>query len=108
MTDEAAPPFDASDPKAVTERNRKVRRDKNQQADDLAVVLATIEGRRCIWGLLNRCHLFELSHVQGDALQTAFREGERNAGQKLFADLMNHHPETYAQMAREAQEPTNG
>jgi hypothetical protein len=109
MTDEAPQPFDASDPKAVKERNRKVKRAKNQQAEDLAIVLATEQGRRFVWGVLERCGMFRLSFQPGmDALTGAFNDGGRNVGLPLLAALMNHHPDTYAQMARENQEPTDG
>ena len=88
MTDPAAG-YDAGDRTHVSERQKR-RRLQSQR-----------EGRRFVWRLLKSCHLYESSFTGTSA--TFFREGERNVGLQVLADITRLCPELYARMAGEPQ-----
>ncbi len=45
--------------------------------------------------------LFRTTFVPGDAMASAFQEGNRNAGLRLFAQVMKAAPDNYVVMTRE-------
>ena len=67
-------------------------------------VMATAEGRRWIWWLLERCGVFRTSFTGDNA--TFFNEGTRNVGLMVIADINALCPEHFATMMTEAREPT--
>jgi hypothetical protein len=101
MTDQAAG-YDAGDRAHVSERQKK-RRLRAEQADaDLLWLMNQSEGRRFVWRLLQSCHLYETSFTGTSA--TFFREGERNVGLQVLADITRLCPDLYARMAGDTQE----
>lgn len=58
-------------------------------------------GRQWMHDRLSGCHLFSTSFSL-TALETAFKEGERNQGLQLLTDVMSACPDQYVQMMREA------
>lgn len=58
-------------------RPRKTLAQQHREAD-LLTVLSTAEGRRVWARLLTDCGLHRAAYVPGDALATAFREGQRS------------------------------
>lgn len=73
---------------------------KHNQAKDLSVLLAMPEGRRFLRFWLSRCGVYQMSYVSGDSHQTAFREGARNIGNMLLAQIQAH-PELFFQLLTE-------
>jgi hypothetical protein len=65
------------------------------EQSDVRWLIADPRGRRIVRGLLERAGVFRSSFTN-DALATAFREGERNAGLGLIALVMRHTPERLA------------
>ena len=57
--------------------------------------------RAFVWRLLGRCHVYELSADPGNPHRTYLREGERNVGLGLVADILRLCPEHYETMSRE-------
>jgi hypothetical protein len=70
--------------------------DATEEAD-LKWLMADPRGRRIVRRLLERSGVFRTSFT-GDALGTAFREGERNAGLRLFDQIARFSPERLASM----------
>ena len=100
MTDQAAG-YDAGDHAHVSERQKK-RRLRAERADaDLLWLMTQREGRRFVWRLLQSCHLYETSFTGTSA--TFFREGERNVGLQVLADITRLCPDLYARMVGEQQ-----
>lgn len=93
----------AADPKQVRRAAQTVRRAELERRADLREVLRTRPGRRFLWTLLSECGLFESSFSLDLALM-AHKEGERNVGLRLFAELNNVDVGIYHQMALEAQQ----
>lgn len=63
-------------------------------------VLSTVQGRRFVWGMLERCGVYSLSYT-GDPTRTAFNEGMRNVGLLLIALLNECGDEWYGVMQKE-------
>ena len=100
MTDQAAG-YDAGDRSHVSERQKR-RRVHNERHDaDLLWLMNQREGRRFIWRLLQSCHLYETSFTGTSA--TFCREGERNVGLQVLADIVRLCPELHARMAGETE-----
>jgi hypothetical protein len=66
-------------------------------------VMATPEGRRWIWWLLDRCGVFRTSFTGDNA--TFFNEGSRNVGLMVIADINAACPDFYLTMMTEAKDP---
>ncbi len=71
------------------------------EANDLAALMATIEGRRFVWRFLSKCGIFRQSYVS-DSNGTAFNEGQRSIGLMLYAELQLACADLYLEMQREA------
>lgn len=101
----AKPPAvtNAADPKQVRRAAQAERRAEIERRADLREVLRSRSGRRFLWTLLSECGLFE-SSFSSDLALMAHKEGERNVGLRLFADLNNVDVGIYHQMALEAQQ----
>ena len=105
MTDQAAG-YDAGDRAHVSERQKK-RRLRAEQADaDLLWLMNQREGRRFVWRLLETCHLYETSFTGPGSSKgaTFFREGERNVGLQVLADIMRLCPGLHARMAADSRD----
>lgn len=66
----------------------------------LDYVLSDRRGRAFIWGLLGRTNMFGSSFAQ-DPNVTAFHEGRRDIGIRVFADAVALRPNIYAEMQQE-------
>jgi hypothetical protein len=63
-----------------------------QEEADLKWLVADPRGRRIVRRQLERSGIWRSSFT-GDALNTAYREGERNGGLRLLAQITRHAPE---------------
>lgn len=75
-------------------------RRRQQELLDLEWVMSDGRGRRVVWRLLEQAGVFRLSYA-GDALSTAFNEGQRNIGLRLMADCLEAAAEKYLVMQAE-------
>jgi len=102
--------YDAND--EVQVNNRKRRNARERSADEVWLIdaLKSRAGRDFFWRLLERCHVFEISYVQGSFDATSFREGERSEGNRMLADIVRANPNAYILMMQEHQkkDPDNG
>lgn len=101
--------YDPTDLTAVHERTEAQKaaqaQEQRYEVEDLKWLVASKRGRRIMWRLLASCGVYRLSYEKGDALATAFNEGQRNQGLRLTALLLEHASSDYALMV---QERTNG
>ena len=70
--------------------------------EDLERVLLLPEGRRCLWYLMDRSHVFRSSFTGNS--ETFFREGERNVGLFILAGILDVSPECFGQIQKEYSE----
>jgi len=94
-------PFDVEEDPKSNNRKRQLANEALARDEFVRESLKTRAGRNYWWSFLERCHLFEVSYVQGSFDATAFREGERNIGQRMLADIMRVAPESWIEMMKE-------
>lgn len=90
----------ASDPQQVAEATTKAKRKQQQEDTDLLVVMSSEEGRRFLWRLLCSTGLRRSSYTGNS--ETFFREGERNVGLRLQAEMERVDYTLFTAMQREA------
>ena len=61
---------------------------RRQDIRDLRALLHTREGARFLSRLFDLTGVFAISYVAGDAGATAFNEGVRNVGLRVYADVL--------------------
>jgi hypothetical protein len=74
---------------------------RKQELLDIDTLMSTPAGARFIWRLLQITGVDRIS-FSSDPLMMAFKEGHRNIGLRLTADLMEACPEKYINMMRTA------
>jgi hypothetical protein len=85
-------------------QNERKKHDLEQrEKDDIKFVMDSEQGRRVVWGLLERGQVFGAC-FNVDPNITAFNEGQRNLALVLFQRVMTHCPDQYLKMAAEASE----
>ncbi|HCD3973876.1 TPA: hypothetical protein QCH57_001386 [Enterobacter kobei] len=85
-------------------QNERKKNDLEQrEKDDIKFVMDSEQGRRVVWGLLERGQVFGTC-FNVDPNITAFNEGQRNLALVLFQRVMAHCPDQYLKMAAEASE----
>jgi hypothetical protein len=95
-------PTDLIDEEArETEAQAAVEQELRWEVSDLVWLMSSKRGRRVVWRLLKNAGVYRLSYSPGDALGTAFNEGNRNQGQRLLALIQAHAASSYALMVQE-------
>lgn len=88
---------------AFAEANERARLKREEERAGLAAVMSSKGGRLTVHRLLEWAGVYRLSFT-GDALWSAFNEGQRNVGNKLLAEIMADFPAEFALMMKEAKE----
>ena len=101
MTDKAKT-FNAADEEQVKTRKRKDERVRERELNDLRVVMATVEGRRFVWRLLEKAGVFRTSFTGNST--TFFNEGMRNMGLMVLGDVHEAAADAYIMMMNESKE----
>lgn len=71
---------------------------------DYQATFGTETGRRVLWDLLARCHVFQSSYrPKSQADETIFREGERNVGLQIMAMMQIEDMDKLQEYAEEAE-----
>ena len=70
-----------------------------QEQDDFKWLMGSKRGRRIVWRLLERTGVFRTSFTGNS--ETFFREGQRNVGLMLMAQIHEVCPDQYALMLKE-------
>ncbi|HCA7854543.1 TPA: hypothetical protein MX526_000875 [Enterobacter hormaechei] len=92
------------DEEEIRIQNERKKHDLEQrEKDDIKFVMDSEQGRRVVWGLLEKGQVFGTC-FNVDPNITAFNEGQRNLALVLFQRVMTHCPDQYLKMAAEASE----
>jgi len=70
--------------------------------DDIKHLMDSKQGRRVIWWMLEKGHVFGTTFSPVDPHISAFNEGQRSLALALFQRVVKHCPEQYLTMAAEA------
>jgi hypothetical protein len=87
----------------TSKTDRKVelsRRRRDRHLNDIRVMVASVEGRRFYWKVMESCGIFQTSFT-GEVNSTMFNEGRRSIGLLMLFDLMEAKPSAFEQMKRE-------
>lgn len=85
------------------QNDRKKHDLEQREKDDIKFVMDSEQGRRVVWGLLEKGQVFGTC-FNVDPNITAFNEGQRNLALVLFQRVMTNCPDQYLKMAAEASE----
>lgn len=77
--------YDPTDPDQVAQRQADAARAKQQVEADWEFLLRAPQGRRVLVALLTQSGFLHSSYVQGDALATAYGEGKREMGARIYS-----------------------
>jgi hypothetical protein len=105
-------PLETPEQREARETKNEIEKFKRQRdIDDLKWLMGHKQGRRFAWRQLENYGVFR-SSLSTDLITMAAREGLREGGLKLLADIHEHAPERYAEMMKEAKDgrstPSNG
>ena len=91
----------AADLRSLKRKAREARLAEAQRREVTFSIMSSPAGRVWVLDILEHCNIFATS-FSVNALQTAFREGQRDVGLRLLADIVSFSPDQYIQMMREA------
>lgn len=104
MSEEDYSPFDTAQREATADFDEAVKRlRREQEVNDFRTLMGLKEGRRFVRRLLELTGVTRTS-FSSDALVMAFKEGNRNMGILLMAEIGNTCPKRYSQMQKEFEE----
>lgn len=93
-------PIDLEDLDRRKDRDQKARnRDRDQEAEDMRWAMAQPQGRRLMSRILGLCGVYRSSYTGNS--ETFFREGMRNIGLILVADMQTLTPEDFVKLLQE-------
>lgn len=85
---------------ARAEKARLEKHARQEEREDVKWLMRSKQGRRVAWRLLDQAGVFRLSYA-GNSNDTIFREGMRNMGLRLMAQINEACPEQYNLMVQE-------
>ena len=94
-------PDNAADRKDIRRREKQAKLDTRARAEVVASIMSTVQGREWLWDKLASARIFS-STFNGDALQSAFNEGQRAFGLAMLAEVLSTCPDQFIQAQREA------
>lgn len=95
--------MDEQQEQEFAEANEAARLRREAERAGLGEVMSTKGGRLTVYRLLDWAGVYRLSFT-GDALWSAFNEGQRNVGNKLLTEIMAEFPAEFSLMMKEADE----
>ena len=100
---EASAFYESADEDKARQQRSEAEKAEARRLAAFRAVMATADGRRWIWWLLDRCGVFRTSFT-GDST-TFFNEGSRNVGLMVIADINAACPDLFVTMMTEARDP---
>jgi hypothetical protein len=89
------------DNQAAAEKALKAQLAAQAEIDDLLWLMSDKRGRRFMWRLLGESGIYRQTFT-GEALSSAFKEGERAQGLRLVGAITQHCPDRFFEMQKEA------
>ena len=93
----------AADRKSIRRKEKAAKLAEANRHATITNLMSTSFGREWVWDILTQCHCFSTT-FNGEALSSAFAEGERNVGLRLLSDILTACPDQYIQAQRESNE----
>lgn len=99
--------YNASDPRQIRAAAKAAKAVDAQSSGVIIGLMSSLAGRAWVRSILEAAHVFQTS-FSPNPYATAFAEGERNIGLRILGAVVQHCPDQYLAMMREAQEKENG
>lgn len=100
-------PFDiAGQDLSKLERDERNKHERRVEIEDIKWLMKGRQGRRIVWRLLEKTGVFRCSFTGNS--ETFFREGMRNVGLMLLAQINEVCPEQYTLMVQEQRDVRTG
>lgn len=93
-----------ADPRQVKNAERKAKRAREEELNDLAAVLSTEAGRRLLWRLVEYCQVYREVFDDSTPTRTAFNCGVRNVGLFVTSEITAADETAFFLMMRENRE----
>lgn len=93
--------YNASNRQDIRKAEKEARIAEVNRLDYLKAAMSVPQGRAWFHDFLEACHLFS-DPFTGDPLREAYTKGERNVGLLIYSDIVNHCPDDFVQMMKEA------
>ena len=93
--------YNAENETQVKGRKRKAELQRERELNDLRFVMGHEQGRRLVWRILTNTGMNRTS-FETNALSMAMKEGQRNVGLMLMAEIMEADTKSYLTMQLEA------
>lgn len=93
-------PYNAASEADVAEKTRESKAREARRIEGLRKLVADPDMRLWLWDLLAKCGVYKTSFTGNS--ETFFREGSRNIGLQLQADIMKYTPEAFITMMKES------
>lgn len=87
----------SADAQQVKKARKAEKGQREQQIREMQQVLATPQGKRVLWRLLERCGVYKTS-ISTDPYATYYNEGERNIGLYVMAEINEANPQALLDM----------
>lgn len=94
--------YNADDKEQVGQARKQAEFDNALKLDVIRGIMQTPAGRKWIYSILERCHIYGNPFVPGQSDSTAFNMGEANIGRLFLADVQEAASELYLTMLTEA------
>lgn len=91
-----------SDSKQTKGRKKKHELAREGELEDMRVLMKTPSGRRFIWRVLSKCHMFHTTSHH-DPTSMAIKSGERDVGLWVLGELTQADPNSYIALHSEQQ-----
>lgn len=95
--------YDASDEAEVSKARKNGGRNRRARLEFIQAMMELPEGRKWLWGLLEKCFVFGNPVVQNDPYGTYFNLGQQNIGKIVLQDVQAF-SELYVKMVNEAKD----
>jgi hypothetical protein len=92
--------YRVTDNEGAKEHEERAKIIKDMRLNDLASIVNTEEGRRWIYSIIERCHVFQ--PVMTGNSYTFFNDGMRQVGLMVIAELAGVDPELFGKMYAES------
>jgi hypothetical protein len=94
--------YDAGSRKDVRRLEKEAKLAESNRLAYTKRIMGDSAGRKWMYDLLVRCHIWQTPFAAGQSDVTAFRIGEQNIGLQIFADVIAAAPQEYVLMMNEA------
>jgi hypothetical protein len=94
----------AGDPEQVRNAGKREKHNREKELYELRGLLRMPEFRRLAWRYMEKCNILG-SVYTGEALGTAYNEGQRMVGNAIMQDILDADPDAYVTMLKESRFP---